>query len=120
MDALEPSWEAIYDNVITESCAIEFCHGDPEDINEADLDLRGLDEAHARLDALSTSEDCGDTGLRLVEPGDPERSLLYLKLFRTGGLDDSICGFRMPYSADPLPDQWRDAIAEWIEAGAAR
>lgn len=120
VEALEPTWDAIYANVITPSCAVEFCHGDPEDMNEADLDLRGIDDALARLDVVSMSEECGDTGLRMVEPGDPDRSLLYLKLFRESGFDDAICGFRMPYSADPLPDQWRDAIGEWIAAGAAR
>lgn len=120
MDALEPTWDAIYANVITESCAVEFCHGDPEDLNEADLDLRGIDEALERVGEVTMSEECGHTALRLVEPGDPESSLLYLKLFRESGVDEAICGFRMPYAGDPLPNQWRDAIGEWIEAGAPR
>lgn len=117
---LAPTWDAIYADVIVEHCAIEFCHGDPEDMNEADLDLRGIDEAFARLDEVTMSEDCGHTALRLVEPGDPESSLLYLKLFRESGEDEALCGFRMPYSADPLPHQWRRAIRDWIEAGAPR
>lgn len=120
VDAIEPTWDDIYSTMVVPTCAIEFCHGDPEDMNEADLDLRGIDAAFARLDDVSASEDCASTGLRLVEPGEPEQSLFYLKLFRTAGEDEAICGFRMPYAGDPVADQWRDAVRTWIEDGAPR
>jgi hypothetical protein len=116
---VEPTWASIHGAVITPSCAVAFCHGDPDGRNEGELDLRGVAESYALLPEVSTTTECGPLGLRLVEAGDPERSLLYRKLFETSALDDrAICGFRMPYAGSPLPDAYRDAIRAWIEDGA--
>ena len=112
------TWTEIHTDLIQGTCVFEFCHGDAEGNNGGGLDFRGIEESLGRLDAISMSEDCGSTGLRLVEPGDPEASLLYRKLFSVGPEDEALCGFRMPYSGDPLDDAWREAIRAWIEAGA--
>lgn len=114
----EPTWASIHAVVIESSCALSFCHGDPNGMNEAGLDLRGVSESYARLSVISTSDECGALGLPIVAPGDPDGSLLFAKLTATGEEDEAICGFRMPYSADALPEQWIEAIGAWIEAGA--
>jgi hypothetical protein len=50
-----------------------------------------------------------------VEPGDPERSYLILKLRG----DPSISGVRMPYDGPPyLSPQQIEGIAAWIREGA--
>ena len=113
---IEPTWASIHEIVVTPTCAVETCHG--EDSTDTDLDLRGAAESYARLGEVSASEDCGALGLPLVSPGDPEASLFYRKIFTTTG-DEAICGFRMPYAADALPDQWIETIAAWITSGAA-
>jgi hypothetical protein len=54
--------------------------------------------------------------LNRVEPGDPERSYLILKLRG----DPSIVGARMPFDGPPyLSPEQIDGIAAWIRAGAA-
>ncbi len=87
------------------------CH-DAETPN-ADLPLTGPD-VYAALGAPST----GRPDLLLVEPGDPERSYLYMKLVNTAGIDGSpmptspISGWR------PLATADLEAIRAWILAGA--
>lgn len=117
----DPTWASIYEVIVTPTCAVEFCHGDDEGNNEADLDMRGLSESYDRLFEISASEECGALGMALVVAGDPDASLMYQKLFAIPDgeeADSSVCGYRMPYAADPLPEPWRAAIEEWITAGA--
>jgi len=115
---VEPTWESIHAVVVTDSCAVDFCHGDADGNNGAGLDLRGPAESYALLASVSGSDECGALVLPLVTPRDPERSLFYQKLFATGDGDAAICGFRMPYAGDPLPLQWTEAVRVWIDDGA--
>ena len=117
---VEPTWASIHEVVVTATCALEFCHGDAEGNNEAGLDLRGVAASYARLSGPVAGDECGPLAMPLLTPGDPDRSLLYRKLFATPGAEDdeALCGYRMPYAADPLPSPWAEAIAEWIRAGA--
>jgi hypothetical protein len=94
-------------------CDSYLCHG----ANAGGLDLEGEDDAYADLvDAPATGLDCRELGLPRVAPGEPERSLLYLKLF-----EDAPCGEMMPPPPTrPLSDEHRALIREWIAAGARR
>lgn len=57
----------------------------------------------------------GNSSLNRVEPGDPDRSYLILKLRG----DPSIVGARMPFDGPPyLSPEQIDGIAAWIRAGA--
>jgi hypothetical protein len=65
--------------------------------------------------------------LRRVEPGDPARSFLMLKLdgcHAALGLDcptsprERPCGDRMPLAGAPWSRERRDLAREWIRAGA--
>jgi hypothetical protein len=75
------------------------------------LDLSG-DLYDRLLDAPS-----GQSPLALVEPGDSRASYVWHKLNGTQGLAGGS-GTRMPLG-DPLPDDVIDAVAEWIDRGAA-
>ena len=117
----EPTWASIYEVIVVPTCAVDSCHGDEDGDNEGDLDLRGLTESYDRLFEVSASEECGMLGMALVTAGDPDASLFYRKLFAIPDgeePDSAICGYRMPYSADALPEPWQAAIEEWITAGA--
>ncbi len=107
-----PTYSAVYDEVLSPTCALVFCHGGSGDY----LQLASKAIGYASLvDAAAEGPDCGATGLVRVEPGHPERSLLYLKI------TDPPCGAKMPllygYSGSLDPREV-EQIRQWIEAGA--
>ncbi len=58
------------------------------------------------------------SSLKLVDPGVPEKSYMYLKLI---GMQETVggSGLRMP-PTQPLEDALIEAIRRWIEQGAKR
>lgn len=113
----DPVWPVIYQRVIEPSCASAIgCHG-PEP-RSAGLDMSTAANGYASLVGAAASTDvpsgalCGDMGLTRVVPGDPDASLLMLKL---DGLQP--CGSPMPFGP-PITDNALSAIREWITLGA--
>lgn len=113
-------------------CAVASCHGTTA---EADLDLASATNLRTLLVGVAA---CEAPALKLVEPGDPARSWLWIKLTadvnsaNSGDLKSQTAwgeagncagapgfGKRMPRVA---PYQWSDddlaVIKGWIEAGA--
>src|SRR6185295_19331710 len=89
---------ALYTNVLTVRCTGPNCH---------ERGIAGVDfssEAHAF-----------ETLRGRVVPGDPEASILYQRL--TPELCTGECKV-MPLYRDPLPDDERELVRAWIEAGA--
>lgn len=89
-------------------CAI--CHS-----TGAEAGHLGLAPSHAYTDlikGLST-----DTQLRLVKPGEPDRSYLIMKLEGTH-LDHGGKGVRMPFGDIPLDKDFIGLIRQWIASGA--
>ena len=117
---LEPTFTNIFENILTKgetgNCMAGFCHGgEPSSAGNGNLQIifGEKDMAYNNLvNAESTSEACGDSGMKLVEPGDPSNSLLMVKLF-----EDPPCGMRMPIGP-ALQDTQVNQILEWIEMGA--
>lgn len=116
-----PSFERDIAPVLADRCATtRGCHGaDPTPA--VDLDLR---PTAAYRDLVGVPAENGPVPFLRVAPGDPERSLLLLKL--TGALGPGQ-GKRMPIDprthepADTLSEHWVGAVlARWIEAGAPR
>lgn len=90
------------------------CHGGASP--QAGLDLNS-DGAWERLGQFSAQ----NTALKLVQPGQPDKSYLWLKLAGDG----SITGKRMPIDplgggVRPLPDDVLNDIQTWIIAGALK
>jgi hypothetical protein len=108
-----PTYTAVYEEILTVSCALAFCHAGASDY----LVITSKDEAYpALVDAVASGAECAPTGLRRVEPKHPETSLLYLKV------TDPPCGSKMPIlytgvigSLDP---RQIDQIKQWINSGA--
>ncbi|RMF61073.1 MAG: hypothetical protein D6746_06025 [Bacteroidetes bacterium] len=95
-------------NIFTASCALSGCHTGtfpPQGLNLS------AGQAYGNLVGVPSQE---DPSLNRVEPGDPDRSYLYLKITGAPG----IRGGRMPLGRDPLPQAQIDLIRAWIEAGA--
>lgn len=107
-----PTFSAIYDEILAQSCALAFCHAGADF-----LTITGKDQAYGALvNAQAKGPKCASSGLKLVDPGHPETSLLYLKV------TSPPCGSKMPLlygdasgSLDPMQI---DQIKTWIEAGA--
>jgi len=107
-----PTFDAVFNEILLPTCGIAFCHNEPG----AYLDASSPGAAYATLvGALSDTPTCGHLGMVRVEPGDPDRSLLYLKL------TTPPCGRRMPLLFDDTLDPREvEQVRRWIERGALR
>ncbi len=79
------------------------CHG-----NNGGLSLRS---GEALQNLVGIPSRC-DPGMLRVRPGDPEQSLLYLKITDAPGK----CGSRMPPTGSALTDQEITLIQNWIQS----
>lgn len=86
-----------------QNCSAANCHA--SSAFQAGLDLESPNLV-ARLEAASATPSCG--GGRVLEPGQPEASLLYTKL-----LPDPACGSTMPLRRT-LPAGGVECVRRWI------
>jgi hypothetical protein len=104
------TFSQIQAQIFTPTCAKAGCHAGSTGGQEGLI----LD-AGVSYSLLVNHAASGNSTLDRVEPGDPERSYLILKLRG----DPSISGVRMPFDGPPyLSPQQIDGIAAWIRAGA--
>ena len=91
-----------------------FCHSLPPNDTSNGMLSMGADQATAYSALMDNSMGsmCGDT-MPLVEPGNPQGSLFYLKLTAA-----PPCGDRMPLGGTPLTADLLDKVDSWITAGA--
>ena len=121
------SFTEVYTEIIQPTCANEFCHYYGVSLRYSGLDMSSSVNAYWNLvDQLSPSCSSG-SGNRRVTPGDPEASLLYLKV-----QPNPACGAQMPLdvtafresatSSDvpgtPLTSAQTALIYNWIKEGA--
>jgi len=110
------TWEGIQKTIFERhGCTEQICHGSGA---EGDLDLRE-DVAYANLIDVLSSQSADDR----VEPGEPDRSLLWLKLaVKTDptqiqpGKQDT--GSPMPQVGDALTEDELELVRLWIYSGA--
>jgi hypothetical protein len=107
-----PTYSAIYDEVLVTTCAVAFCHSGTDY-----MIITGKDQGYTVIvNAPAEGVLCAPTGLKRVDPGHPETSLLYLKV------TSPPCGSKMPYlwgdAGGGLDPQSIEQIRQWIAAGA--
>jgi len=103
------TYTAIYDEILSQTCALAFCHAGSLDY----LVITSKEDGYANLvDAQAMGPQCASTGLKRVEPGDPDKSLMYLKI------TNPPCGLQMPPVGGMLQPAQIAQIKAWIEAGA--
>ena len=106
-----PTFYGVYYEVLLGSCGLVFCHA-----SDGYFTLATPERAYRSLvDVSASSQECASTGLVRVRPGQPERSLLYLKI------TNPPCGELMPRSLGgsiPLEARRIEQVRQWIEAGA--
>jgi len=120
------SFTLLYETVLRPSCSSAYCHYSGVGVRFSALDLSSRSYAYWSLvDQPAAGPGCSRMGTRVI-PGDPEHSLLYLKVLPT-----VPCGARMPanvttmlttgtseFSGTALPDDQQQLIADWIANGA--
>ncbi len=112
----ELSFDSIYTKVFKASCAFSSCHS--TQAHKGGLSLGTLDEAYAGLVGIQASNATAlAAGYLRVAAGRPENSFLVRKLDRPGPGE----GNRMPpNSSVGLSQSAKDAIQQWILAGAPK
>ncbi len=110
----ELSFQNIYEEVLSRSCASSSCHS--AEARKNDLSFESLEIAYRGLVGVEPFNDAARAaGLLRVAPGMPGSSFLIRKLTTPGPGE----GNRMPVtSPEPLPEATINAISEWIRAGA--
>lgn len=119
-DAGKTVARAEIDEIFRLSCSFSSCHGEKPGKGDLYLPLPAAGDWHPNV--VNVPSKIHKT-MKLVVPFDPQNSFLVHKL--TDGscalAKDCVsgtCGDRMPQGSDPLPPAQRDAIVEWIRAGA--
>jgi uncharacterized membrane protein len=106
----------VFDKVIRTKCSA--CHNDAPSFGGLAFFPGGAATAYANLVSIpagaAEANQCRGSGLVRVKPGDPEHSLMYLKLTMPP------CGSKMPPAAfsQPTPEQV-ELVRQWIVDGAA-
>lgn len=116
--ASPPTFVDVHEDVIAPRC-VTTCHvvdADPP-AGEHRLRLMDPDDAYAALVGVASTR-C--EGLVRVVPGDPEASLLWLKV----AAGEPVCGFKMPPDCFDdtcgLAEGEAEIVHGWIAAGAPR
>jgi hypothetical protein len=104
-----PTFTAVYGEILMPICAGTFCHGGNEFLLMTTKDVA----YHAMVGVKSFGPKCADSGLTIVEPEEPDASLLYLKV------TTPPCGNMMPNGYfPPLDTKQTTQIHDWIAKGA--
>ncbi len=102
--SLEPTLSSIQTNILTPKCINRGCHNP----TPGPMSL----QAGATFGNLVNVQS-PVYGQPRVDPGDPNNSVLYLKVILNGGV-----GSQMPLSGSKLSTEETDAIRDWITNGA--
>jgi hypothetical protein len=104
-----PTWSNVYQYDFY-SCKLDICHGG----GLAGIQMATKQGAYDSLVGVMSdmSRPCAKLGKKRIEPGDPDNSLLILKLDI-----NAPCGQQMPPGGS-LPDSKIARIREWIMRGA--
>jgi hypothetical protein len=122
------SFTEVYTQVIQPNCTNAFCHYQYVGTRYGALDMSSQVDAYWSLvDQLCVGAACSGNGNRRVIPGDPEDSIMYLKVSQAS----PPCGVQMPadvgaltqmgsaaFSGTALTADQQNLIYNWILEGA--
>ena len=128
------SFTEVYTKTIQPKCSSDFCHYNGVSLPFSGLDLSSKVRAYSSLVGMPCmGNNCSQRGTRVV-PGDPGKSVLYLKLLDDTDAGTTMrCGIQMPmdmttfrtngisdlkFSGVTLPTDEQRRIHEWIQEGA--
>jgi hypothetical protein len=99
----EPELECDIPSLFEVKCGGSICHSAGEST------AAGLDLTSPGVEERVVGQPGNSCGGMLAEPADPEGSLLYSKV-----MDGPTCGARMPLNGDPLSDDEKSCLRDWI------
>jgi|GEM_PF-2052946 len=116
--------------IFEQSCALSAsCHGDPGSPDPSSGYRPYLGAVDGPSDVMLifdtvVDQDSHRVALKMIDPGKPESSFLMHKMdgdLECGSLacPEGDCGTLMPQSSDPLPEETRNTVRDWILQGAA-
>lgn len=107
----DSSFTAIYSEIfVADGCTTPLCHGG----SAGGLAMSNKEEAYSALVSQpAAGEPCAESGMALVEPGQPVESLLWNKL----STRSPVCGQPMPLSSMLSPESIA-RVRAWIARGA--
>jgi hypothetical protein len=129
------SFTEVYTGIIQPKCSNDFCHFNGVGIRFSALDLSSKARAYWSLVGQPCmGPNCQQRGMRVV-PGQPDTSIMYLKLLDQMPSDTTMtrCGNQMPldmttfrtngisefkFSGPTLPADQQQRIHDWIQEGA--
>ena len=126
------SFTKIYTETIQPKCSSNFCHYNGVPIRFSALDLSSKVRAYWSLVDLPCMGPCQQTGMRVL-PGQPEASVMYIKVLDPLPAGMSRCGTEMPadttgystngtsdltFSGPALSSDEQARIRDWIQEGA--
>jgi hypothetical protein len=106
----KPTYTAIFNEILQPTCALVFCHA--SDGSNFLLMTTKAATYTAMVNVTSRGPKCGQTGLKIVDPGNPGSSLLYQKVTAP------TCGVQMPDGFPPLDMNETEQIRLWIANNA--
>jgi predicted CxxxxCH...CXXCH cytochrome family protein len=121
------SFTEVYRTIIASTCTNNYCHYNGVGIRYGALDMSAPVYAYWSLVGQPCmGPSCSEMGTRVI-PGQPDQSILYLKVSQT----QPPCGSQMPadpvaltatgtsvFSGTALPDDQQQLIHDWILDGA--
>ncbi|HVZ86112.1 MAG TPA: hypothetical protein VHG72_04040 [Polyangia bacterium] len=121
------SFTEVYRTVLAQTCSNDYCHYNGIGIRYGALDMSSQVYAYWSLVGQPCmGPSCSEMGTRVI-PGQPDQSILYLKVTQTM----PPCGSQMPadpavltatgnsvFSGTALPDDQQQLIHDWILDGA--
>jgi hypothetical protein len=116
---VEPKLSSIQEKLFTPSCSLASCHS--REAHNAELVLEPADAYASLINADPDNPAARADGLKRVVAGDPERSLLYIKI-RPGlvAAHGAEYGEPMPVGSEDGADADAvEAVRQWIADGAS-
>ncbi len=107
------TYHAIQEYIFDKSCVNSACHAAPR--NVAGLNLTYTSSYEELIGQAPENRAALASGMKLVDPGNPENSFLLTKLIAPIAQEH---GARMPFGSGVLHAGKIDAIRKWITAGA--
>ncbi len=108
------SFDTLYETVFKPSgCTSGYCHGG----GSGGMQLQSAEQSYAEMVGVeATTAECEVT--QRVVPGEPEQSMLWLRVqpLAEGGTAD--CGNKMPQGSEGLSSEDAKLVYDWIKAGA--
>lgn len=104
--------------ILRPNCMLGGCHGNPAGAAQVFLVPTGQNATDAEIQTALSSTTPTNSGNRLITPGDPNTSEIYVRITKPAGDVQLMGAGTYGGAATPLMQADIDTIGNWITAGA--